>query len=104
MPEDSDLKDVLFKAHLDKVFYRTIFIPISIMALIIYFGSLIFTSLRDSTVGGRIVVAVIGAFIYKLLQDLSIGVFISYGFPVYLGVILPSIILFFMSIRAYQKI
>lgn len=97
-------KDVLFKAHLDKVFYRTIFIPISIMALIMYFGSLIFTSLRDSTVGGRIVVAVIGAFIYKLLQDLSIGVFISYGFPVYLGVILPSIILFFMSIRAYQKI
>ena len=69
--------------------------------LVIYFGSLIFTSLRDSTLGGRIVVAVIGAFIYKLIQDLSIGVFISYGLPVLIGVLIPSIILIAFSIFSY---
>ena len=72
--------------------------------LVIYFGSLIFTSLRDSTLGGRIVVAVIGAFIYKLIQDLSIGVFISYGLPVLIGVLIPSIILIAFSIFSYKKI
>ena len=72
--------------------------------LVIYFGSLIFTSLRDSTLGGRIVVDVIGAFIYKLIQDLSIGVFISYGLPVLIGVLIPSIILIAFSIFSYKKI
>ena len=66
--------------------------------------TLIFTSLRDSTLGGRIVVAVIGTFIYKLIQDLSIGVFISYGLPVLIGVLIPSIILIAFSIFSYKKI
>jgi len=77
---------------------------ISILVLIIFFGSLIFTSLRDSTVGGRVLVAVVGAFIYKISQDLSIGIFISYGLPVLVGVIIPSIFLIAMSFRSYKKI
>ena len=97
-------KDVLYKKHLDKAFYKKVLLPFSILVLVIYFGSLIFTSLRDSTLGGRIVVAVIGAFIYKLIQDLSIGVFISYGLPVLIGVLIPSIILIAFSIFSYKKI
>ena len=96
--------DALFKLHLDKAFYKLIFLPISILILIIYFGSLIFTSLRESTVGGRIIVAVLGAFLFKLFQDLSIGIFISYSLPVFIGVILPSVILALMSISSYKKI
>ncbi len=96
--------DALFKLHLDKAFYKLIFLPTSILILIIYFGSLIFTSLRESTVGGRIIVAVLGAFLFKLFQDLSIGVFISYSMPVFIGVILPSVILLLMSISSYKKI
>ena len=96
--------DILFKSHLDKAFYKLIFLPISILILIIYFGALIFTSLRESTVGGRIIVAVLGAFLFKLFQDLSIGIFISYSLPVFLGVILPSVILALMSISSYKKI
>ena len=94
----------MFKSHLDKAFYIIIFKLISILVLIIFFGSLIFTSLRDSTVGGRVLVAVVGAFIYKICQDLSIGIFISYGLPVLIGVIFPSILLLLMSIRSYKKI
>ena len=97
-------KDILYKKHLDKAFYKKVLLPFSILVLVIYFGSLIFTSLRDSTLGGRIVVAVIGAFIYKLIQDLSIGVFISYGLPVLIGVLIPSIILIAFSIFSYKKI
>ena len=97
-------KDILFKSHLDKAFYKVTFQLISILVLIIFFGSLIFTSLRDSTVGGRVLVAVVGAFIYKISQDLSIGIFISYGLPVLIGVIIPSIFLIAMSFRSYKKI
>ena len=97
-------KDILFKSHLDKAFYKMIFKLISILVLIVFFGSLIFTSLRDSTVGGRVLVSVVGAFIYKISQDLSIGIFISYGFPVFIGVIIPSVLLVLMSIRSYKKI
>lgn len=96
--------DILFKSHLDKAFYKLIFLPISILILIIYFGSLIFTSLRESTFGGRIIVAVLGAFLFKLFQDLSIGIFISYSLPVFIGVIMPSVILALMSISSYKKI
>ena len=94
----------MFKAHLDKVFFKTIFLPFSIFILITYFGSLIFTSLRDSNLGIRITVAVFGAFIYKLLQDLSIGIFISYNLPVLFGVVLPAMILALLSLNAYRKI
>jgi len=97
-------EDILFKAHLDKVFFKTIFLPFSIFILITYFGSLIFTSLRDSNLGIRITVAVFGAFIYKLLQDLSIGIFISYNLPMLFGVILPAMILALLSLNAYRKI
>ena len=97
-------EDILFKAHLDKVFFKTIFLPFSIFILITYFGSLIFTSLRDSNLGMRITVAVFGAFIYKLLQDLSIGIFISYNLPMLFGVILPAMMLALLSLDAYRKI
>ena len=102
---ESTLKeDVLFKAHLDKALFTSIFKPISIMVLILFFGSLIFTSLRDSNVGERIVISVLGAFIYKIFQDLSTGIFISYGFPVLIGVLIPSIFIIFLSFKSYRNI
>ncbi|MAR95866.1 MAG: permease [Gammaproteobacteria bacterium] len=97
-------KDIIFKRHLDKAFYEKTLLPFSILILIIYFGSLIFTSLRDSTLGSRIVVSVIGAFVYNLIQDLSIGIFISYGFSILIGVIIPSAILIILAIFSYKKI
>lgn len=97
-------KDILLKSHLDKVFYKKILKPISIIALITYFGSLIFTSLRDSTIGGRIIVAVTGAFIYQLIQGLSISIFIAYGLSVLIGTIIPIAILVMLSIVSYKKI
>ena len=102
---DSNLrKDKLFKSHLDKALYKKIFMPISIIMLLVYFGSLIFTSLRNSTLGGRIIVAVIGAFIFKLAQDLSVGIFISYSLPIFIGVIIPTLILFMMSTINYKDL
>ena len=97
-------QDVLFKAHLDKAIYKKIYLPFSILLLIMFFGSLIFTSLRDSGVGGRVLIAVMGAFIYKLFQDLSIGIFISYQLTTFIGVILPSLVLLLMSLISYKRI
>ena len=97
-------EDILFKSHLDKVYFKTIFLPVSIFILITFFGSLIFTSLRDSNLGIRITVAVFGAFIYRLIQDLSIGIFISYNLPVIFGVIIPSFFVIMLSVQAYKKI
>ncbi len=97
-------QDVLFKAHLDKAIYKKIYLPFSILLLIMFFGSLIFSSLRDTGVGGRVLIAVMGAFIYKLFQDLSIGIFISYQLTTFIGVILPSLLLLLMSLISYKRI
>ena len=97
-------QDVLFKAHLDKAIYKKIYLPFSILLLIMFFGSLIFSSLRDTGVGGRVLIAVMGAFIYKLFQDLSIGIFISYQLTTFIGVILPSLVLLLMSFISYKRI
>ena len=97
-------KDILFKSHIDKSFYNKIFLPISSLILILFFGSFIFTSLRDSTIGNRVVVSVVGAFIYQLIQDLSSGIFISYGLTTILGIILPSVLLIVASMISYKKI
>lgn len=97
-------QDVLFKAHLDKAIYKKIYLPFSILLLIMFFGSLIFSSLRDTGVGGRVLIAVMGAFIYKLFQDLSIGIFISYQLTTLVGVILPSLVLLLMSLISYKRI
>ena len=97
-------QDVLFKAHLDKAIYKKIYLPFSILLLIMFFGSLIFSSLRDTGVGGRVLIAVMGAFIYKLFQDLSIGIFISYQLTTLVGVILPSLVLLLMSFISYKRI
>ena len=97
-------KDILFKSHIDKFFYSKILLPISSLILILFFGSFIFTSLRDSSIGNRVVVSVVGAFIYQLIQDLSSDVFISYGLTVMFGVILPSLMLLVASMVSYKRI
>ena len=45
--------DILFKAHLDKAYYKKLFYPFSVLAILIFFGSFIFGSLRDSSLGDR---------------------------------------------------
>jgi len=52
----------------------------------------------------RVVFAVVGAFIYQLIQDLTSSIFISFGLPVILGVILPSLVLLAASAVSYKKI
>ena len=97
-------EDQLFKMHLDKSFYKRIFYPFSILAIIIFFGSFIFSSLRDSSPASRIVLAVVGGFVYKVIQDFSISFFISFSYPIFIGVIAPAILLLIASIYSYKKI
>ena len=97
-------EDQLFKMHLDKSFYKRIFYPFSILAIIIFFGSFIFSSLRDSTPASRIVLAVVGGFVYKVIQDFSISFFISFSYPIFIGVIAPAILLLVASSYSYKKI
>ena len=104
MNESSLDEDILFRAHLDKFFYKKIFYPFSVLAIMIFFGSFIFGSLRDSTPGSRIVFAVFGGFLYRIFQDLSISISISYNTPVLIGVIAPAIILLILSFFFYRKI
>ena len=59
---------------------------------------------RDSNFGESIVISVLRAFIYKIFQDLSTVIFISYGFPVLIGVLIPSIFIIFLSFKSYRNI
>jgi len=97
-------EDILFKAHLDKAYYKKLFYPFSVLAILIFFGSFIFGSLRDSSPGSRIVLAVLGGFLYRISQDLSASIFISYNLPILIGVVIPACILVLISIYSYKKI
>ena len=96
--------DILFKAHLDKAYYKKLFYPFSVWAILIFFGAFIFGSLRDSSPGSRIVLAVVGGFLYRISQDLSVSIFISYNLPILIGVVMPACILVLLSIYSYKKI
>jgi lipopolysaccharide export LptBFGC system permease protein LptF len=100
----SKKEDKLFIAHLEKSFYKNIFLPISILCLIVFFGSFIFSSLRDVTPASRIVLSVVGAFIYKVFQDFTISFSIATNLSVLIGVIAPALLLLIMSIFFYRRI
>jgi len=96
--------DILFKAHLDKAYYKKLFYPFSVWAILIFFGAFIFGSLRDSSPGSRIVLAVVGGFLYRISQDLSVSIFISYNLPILIAVVMPACTLILISIYSYKKI
>jgi lipopolysaccharide export LptBFGC system permease protein LptF len=72
--------------------------------VIIFFGSFIFGSLRDSSPASRVVIAFVGGFSYKVIQDFSISFFISFGYPVLIGVVMPAIVLLISSLFLYKRI
>ena len=104
LKDSSVKKDILFKSHIEKSFYKKIFLPLSILSLIIFFGSFIFGSLREASPASRIVLSVIGAFIYKVFQDFSISLAISINYSVLAGVVVPALILLITSFYLYKKI
>ena len=104
LKDSSVKKDILFKSHIEKSFYKKIFLPLSILSLIIFFGSFIFGSLREASPASRIVLSVIGAFIYKVFQDFSISLAISINYSVLAGVVVPALILLISSFYLYKKI
>jgi lipopolysaccharide export system permease protein len=67
-------------------------------------GSLIFSSLRDSTIGARIIIGVILSFIYSVLQDLTLSIFITYSLNIFLAAVLPIILILLVSFFFYRKI
>jgi lipopolysaccharide export LptBFGC system permease protein LptF len=97
-------QDTLFKSHIEKALYKNIFYPFSIICLILFFGSSIFGSLRDASPASRIVLSVVGAFIYKILQDFTISFSIATNLSVLIGVVAPASLLLLMSIVSYRKI
>ena len=99
-----DGKDKIYKSYLEKHYYQFILKPISILSLIIFFGYFIFGSLRESSSGSKIVLSVVGAFIFQILQDLSTSIAISFNQNVLIGMLIPSCILFIISIFMYRKL
>jgi lipopolysaccharide export LptBFGC system permease protein LptF len=48
--------------------------------------------------------AVVGGFVYRVIQDFSISLFISFGYPILIGVIAPATLLLIASSYSYKKI
>jgi len=97
-------KDSLFKADLEKNIFKTIFLPISAIAIMLLAGSLTFGSLRDSTMGTRIIIGVIFSFIYNVVQDLTLSIFITYSLSIIFAVFLPILVVSFLSFLIYRRI
>ena len=67
-------------------------------------GSLTFGSLRDSSMGTRIIIGVIFSFIYNVVQDLTLSIFITYSLSIIFAVFLPILIVSFLSFLIYRRI
>ena len=96
-------KDDLFFSHISKNLYEKIFMPFSILALCIFFGSFVYGSLRNSTSSYIIVTSVAGAFVYSLIQDFTMSYSISYNLVQIYGVLLPGFIIFIAGIIRLNK-
>jgi len=96
--------DSVFKSDLEKNIFKTIFLPISAIAIMLLAGSLTFGSLRDSSMGTRIIIGVIFSFIYNVVQDLTLSIFITYSLSIIFAVFLPILIVSFLSFLIYRRI
>ena len=101
---DIGKQDRIFKAHVEKKIYKFFFVPISITILILFFGYFIFGSLRDSSSGSKIVLSVLGAFVYQIMQDLTISIVISFNIFLFIGICLPALILLLCSFVMYRRL
>ena len=97
-------KERSFKSELERNAYKIILLPLSAIAIMLLAGSLIFSSLRDSTIGARIIIGVILSFIYSVLQDLTLSIFITYSLNIFLAAVLPIILILLVSFFFYRKI
>jgi lipopolysaccharide export system permease protein len=103
--DDSALSiDSVFKSDLEKNIFKTIFLPISAIAIMLLAGSLTFGSLRDSSMGTRIIIGVIFSFIYNVVQDLTLSIFITYSLSIIFAVFVPILIVLFLSFLIYRRI
>ena len=100
---DSEI-DNSFKSELEKNIYRTLFLPISALSIMLLAGSLMFGSLRNSAMGTKIIFGVVCGFIYSVLQDLSVSIFISYSLNILVSIILPILFVLGLCIFFYRKI
>ena len=96
--------DSVFKSDLEKNIFKTIFLPISAIAIMLLAGSLTFGSLRDSSMGTRIIIGVIFSFIYNVVQDLTLSIFITYSLSIIFAVFLPILVVSFLSFLIYRRI
>mgnify|MGYP005644940401 FL=1 len=97
-------KDGSFKSDLEKNIYKTLLLPISALAIMLLAGSLMFGSLRESTMGTKIIFGVIGGFIYGVIQDLTVSIFITYSLNILFAVLFPILLVVVLSLIFYKKI
>ena len=97
-------KDGSFKSDLEKNIYKTLLLPISALAIMLLAGSLMFGSLRESAMGTKIIFGVIGGFVYGVIQDLTVSIFITYSLNILVSIILPILFVLGSCIFFYRKI
>jgi len=97
-------KDGSFKSDLEKNIYKTFLLPISALAIMLLAGSLMFGSLRESTMGTKIIFGVIGGFIYGVIQDLTVSIFITYSLNILFAVLFPILLIVVLTLIFYKKI
>ena len=93
-----------FKSDLEKNIYKTLLLPISALAIMLLAGSLMFGSLRESPMGTKIIFGVIGGFVYGVIQDLTVSIFITYSLNILFAVLFPILLIVVLTLIFYKKI
>ena len=84
--------------------YSKIFLPIFVMGIIYFAGSLMFGLVRSGGIGRQIVFGIFFGLLFDLTKDLFVASFLTYQWPILVAYLLPFFFLIMTGWIGYRRI
>ena len=84
--------------------YSKIFLPIFVMGIIYFAGSLMFGLVRSGGIGRQIVFGIFFGLLFDLTKDLFVASFLTYQWPILVAYLLPIFFLIMAGWIGYRRI
>ena len=84
--------------------YSKIFLPIFVMGIIFFAGSLMFGLVRSGGIGRQIVFGIFFGLLFDLTKDLFIASFLTYQWPILMAYLIPILCLIVGGWLGYRRI
>ena len=84
--------------------YSKIFLPIFVMGIIYFAGSLMFGLVRSGGIGRQIVFGIFFGLLFDLTKDLFVASFLTYQWPILIAYLIPILCLITGGWVGYRRI